>query len=159
MRPVFLRIEPTFESSFFGSLASFEVAVLAVFTDAFLAGAVAGCLVGAGFGSSAGAVNLTSLRGLRLRSGIYFRNRNRRGSSGRRCFDDRLHRLPLRGHVIHHAENEDENQCGKGWNGTISARLWFGGNGRQRVVIGQISGIKNQQIRRPYRKGSGHPRK
>ena len=53
MRPVFLRIEPTFESSFF--FGSFEVVVLAVFTDAFLAGGVAGCLVGAGFGSSTGA--------------------------------------------------------------------------------------------------------
>ena len=44
-----------------------------------------------------------------------------------------------------HPENEGENQCGKGWTGTISARLWFIGNGRQRVVIGQISGVKNQQ--------------
>lgn len=48
MRPVFLRIEPTFESSFLGSVG---VAVLAVFTGAFFAGVVAG-LVGAGFGSS-----------------------------------------------------------------------------------------------------------
>ena len=52
MRPVFLRIEPTFESSFLGS--SFEVVVLAVFTGAFLTGAVAGCLGSAGFGSSTG---------------------------------------------------------------------------------------------------------
>ena len=50
IRPVFLRIEPTFESSFLGS---FEVVVFGVFTDAFLTGAAAGCLVGAGFGSSA----------------------------------------------------------------------------------------------------------
>ena len=50
MRPVFLRIEPTFESSFFGS-AGCVAAV--VFTGAFLPGAAAGCLVGvAGFGSS-----------------------------------------------------------------------------------------------------------
>ena len=52
MRPVFLRIEPTFESSFLGS--SFEDVVLAVFTDAFLAGAAAGCLARAAFGSSTG---------------------------------------------------------------------------------------------------------
>lgn len=61
MRPVFLRIEPTLLSSFFGS--SFAVVVLVVFADAFLTGAVAGCLVGAGLGSSAAGTGTGSIDG------------------------------------------------------------------------------------------------
>ena len=47
MRPVFLRIEPTFESSFLGS--GLGAAVFAGLTGAFLTG---GSLVGAGLGCS-----------------------------------------------------------------------------------------------------------
>ena len=93
-----------------------------------------------------GCLDLSSLRWLWLRSGCYFGNRNRRCGSAGRSFDDRLRRLSLRGDVIDHAQNEGENQSGKSWNRTISAaRLWFGGNSRQRLGIGQISGVKNQQ--------------
>ena len=52
MRPVFLRIEPTFDSSFFGSGAGL-VSELEVFELAFFAGAaVAAGLIGLVFGSS-----------------------------------------------------------------------------------------------------------
>ena len=50
MRPVFLKNEPTLESSFLGSAAG--VAVFAGLTDVFLMGAAAGSLVGTGLGSS-----------------------------------------------------------------------------------------------------------
>ena len=51
MRPVFLRIEPTFDSSFFGSGAGLVGVTDADFTGWFLPGLVSGCLAGAGFGS------------------------------------------------------------------------------------------------------------
>ena len=49
MGPVFLRIEPTFESSFFGSVFVSETGV--VFTGCFLPGLVSGDMAGAGFDS------------------------------------------------------------------------------------------------------------
>ena len=65
IRPVFLRSEFTFESSFFGSV--FEVVFAAAGTAAFLEGTAAGCLTGAGlrssgagFGSSSAGAWITS---------------------------------------------------------------------------------------------------
>ena len=50
MRPVFLRIKPTFESSFFGSVLL--CVMEAVFTGGcFFPGLVSGCLAGSGFGA------------------------------------------------------------------------------------------------------------
>ena len=74
IRPVFLRIEPTFESSFLGSFEGL-VMVVAGFTDAFWTGAFAGSLVGAGFGASAGGTWLASAgcaSGVGLTSGTGF---------------------------------------------------------------------------------------
>lgn len=65
MRPVFLRIEFTFESSFLGSVVLFCVVVVDGLADVFFVAADVGALVGSGFGSSVavGTASLISVAG------------------------------------------------------------------------------------------------
>lgn len=76
MRPVFLRIDPTFDSSFLGWVVDFVCGVGivgAVFAAAgFLAGATTGCVAPAGLGSSSFGDSEGGATGVGLTTGAGF---------------------------------------------------------------------------------------